>query len=85
MPVLEAMDAGIPVIAGNSSAMPEICGDAAELIDSRNQDDLASALQRLAHNDAYQTLLVERGHRRAAQFRWVNAVAQTLATYRELI
>ncbi len=85
MPVLEAMDAGIPVIAGNSSAMPEICGDAAELIDSRNQDDLASALQRLAHNDAYQTLLVERGHRRAAQFRWENAVAQTLATYRQLI
>ena len=33
MPVLEAMACGIPVIAGNRSALPEVCGDAAELID----------------------------------------------------
>ena len=33
MPALEAMAAGIPVIAGNRSSLPEICGDAALLVD----------------------------------------------------
>ena len=47
MPVLEAMAAGIPVIAGNRSALPEVCGDAAELIDPLNEEELASALLKL--------------------------------------
>ncbi len=50
MPVLEAMDAGIPVIAGNRSALPEVCGDAAELIDPGNEDELAAALCQCAGN-----------------------------------
>jgi len=85
MPVLEAMAAGIPVIAGNRSALPEVCGDAAELIDPTNEDDLASALLRLATDEARRAELVARGLDRAKQFRWENAVTRTLATYRELV
>ena len=44
MPVLEAMAAGIPVIAGNRSALPEVCGDAAVLVDPESEEELASAL-----------------------------------------
>jgi glycosyltransferase involved in cell wall biosynthesis len=84
MPVLEAMDAGIPVIAGNRSALPEVCGDAAELVDPRNEDDLASALLRLSNDETHCAQLVARGLDRAKQFRWENAVADTLAAYREL-
>jgi glycosyltransferase involved in cell wall biosynthesis len=85
MPVLEAMDAGIPVIAGNGSALPEVCGDAAELVDPRNEDDLASALLRLATDETRRAELVARGLDRAKQFRWENAVAETIAVYRELV
>lgn len=85
MPVLEAMDAGIPVIAGNCSALPEVCGDAAELIDPRSENDLASALVRLATDEARRTELVARGLDRAKQFRWENAVAETIAAYRKLL
>jgi glycosyltransferase involved in cell wall biosynthesis len=85
MPVLEAMAAGIPVIAGNRSALPEVCGDAAELIDARNEDALSSALLKLANDDSRRGELVARGLRRADQFRWENAVENTLAVYRELL
>jgi glycosyltransferase involved in cell wall biosynthesis len=84
MPVLEAMDAGIPVIAGNGSALPEVCGDAAELIDPRSDDDLASALLRLATDDKRRAELVDRGLNRVKQFQWENAVTKTIAAYREL-
>lgn len=84
MPVLEAMDAGIPVIAGNRSAMPEVCGDAAELIDPLNENDLASALLRLATDETLRAELVARGLDHARQFRWENAVTKTIAAYREL-
>ena len=85
MPVLEAMAAGIPVIAGNRSALPEVCGDAARLIDPRNEEELASALLRLATDETRRAQFVELGFRRAKQFRWENAVSATLAVYRELV
>jgi glycosyltransferase involved in cell wall biosynthesis len=85
MPVLEAMDAGIPVIAGNGSALPEVCGDAAELLDPRDEEELAAALIRLASDEARQAELVELGRRRAGEFRWDDAVRATLGVYRELV
>jgi len=84
MPVLEAMAAGIPVIAGNRSALPEICGDAAEQIDPTSDEQLASTLLRLATDQDRRAELIERGFLRARQFTWENAVARTLAVYREL-
>jgi glycosyltransferase involved in cell wall biosynthesis len=85
MPVLEAMAAGLPVIAGNRSALPEVCGDAAELIDPRNEDELASALLRLATDETRRAELVDLGFRRAKEFRWEDAVSATVAVYRELV
>jgi glycosyltransferase involved in cell wall biosynthesis len=85
MPVLEAMSAGIPVIAGNRSALPEVCGDAAELIDPFSEDDLASGLLRLATDETRRTGLVALGLRRAEQFKWEKAVADTLGVYREVL
>jgi glycosyltransferase involved in cell wall biosynthesis len=85
MPILEAMDAGIPVIAGNGSALPEVCGDAAELIDPSSENDLASALLRLATDETRRSELVARGLDRTKQFQWENAVAETIAVYRELV
>jgi glycosyltransferase involved in cell wall biosynthesis len=85
MPALEAMAAGVPVIAGNRSALPEICGDAAEQVDSESEEQLASALQRLATDHARRTELIQRGFLHSKRFTWENAVTQTTAVYRELL
>jgi glycosyltransferase involved in cell wall biosynthesis len=85
MPILEAMAAGVPVIAGNRSALPEVCGDAAEQIDPDNEEQLASALLRLATDEARRSELIARGLDRSKQFPWENAVAKTQAVYDELV
>lgn len=85
MPALEAMAAGIPVVAGNRSALPEVCGDAAELIDPTSEEHLAAALVRLANDEGRRNELIARGQARARQFTWENAVAKTYAVYRELL
>ena len=85
MPILEAMAAGVPVIAGNRSALPEVCGDAAELIDPGSEEELASALVRLATDEARRDELIARGLDRSKQFPWENAVAKTQAVYDELL
>jgi len=85
MPVLEAMDAGIPVVAANTSAIPEVCGDAADLIDPMSEEELAAALVRLASDKPHREELVTRGHRRAAKFKWEKAVSETIEVYRQLL
>jgi len=84
MPVVEAMAAGIPVIAGNRSALPEVCGVAAELIDPSSEEEISGALVRLAEDRGRREELIALGFERATHFRWVDAVASTLAVYREL-
>ncbi len=46
LPALEAMAAGVPVLAGRAGAMPEVCGDAALYCDPESEDDIARALLR---------------------------------------
>jgi len=85
MPVLEAMAWGVPVVASNVSALPEVCGDAAWLVDPRDADALAESLRRLAADAGLRAELVRRGRARAAAFRWEDAVAKTWEVYRELL
>lgn len=85
MPILEAMAAGVPVIAGNRSALPEVCGDAAEQIDPRSEEQLASALLRLATDESRRNELIARGLDRVKQFPWAKAVAKTQSVYDELL
>ena len=84
MPILEAMAAGVPVIAGNRSALPEVCGDAAELVDPESVEQLAAALVCLATDEEWRRELIARGRERAREFTWQRAVEKTYAVYREL-
>jgi glycosyltransferase involved in cell wall biosynthesis len=84
MPTLEAMQAGVPVIAGNRSALPEICGGAALLVNPDSEDELAAALTVLAQDQAKRDELVREGLSWSTQFRWERAVEQTATVYREI-
>ena len=85
MPVLEAMAAGCPVITSNRSALPEVAGDAALLVDPEDTAALADALQRFADNASLRQEYVEKGCRRAAEFTWEKAVEATWSAYKELV
>jgi glycosyltransferase involved in cell wall biosynthesis len=85
MPVLEAMAHGVPVIASKSSALPEVCGDAAILVDPLNKDQIAVELLRLATEPELRKEFIERGIARASNFTWNAAVERTWEVYRELL
>ena len=65
MPVLEAMAAGVPVITSNRSALPEVAGDAALLVDPEDTEALGQALRELTVNEDLRRELARRGTARA--------------------
>jgi glycosyltransferase involved in cell wall biosynthesis len=83
MPVLEAMARGVPVIASNRSALPEVAGDAALLIDPIDTQALATAMQRLI-DPHERDALTQKGLLRAAEFTWNSTAEKTWAVYCEL-
>jgi glycosyltransferase involved in cell wall biosynthesis len=81
MPILEAMAHGVPVLTSNCSAMPEVAGDAAMLVDPVNMGD---ALLHLATDQSLRGDLTRRGLERVQQFTWESAVKKTWAVYDEI-
>ena len=84
MPVLEAMASGAPVIASDRSAVPEVAGDAAWLVDPEDTEELTGALVALTRDPERRADLSRRGLERAARFTWAEAVEKTWQVYREL-
>ncbi|BBO88327.1 mannosyltransferase [Desulfosarcina ovata subsp. ovata] len=84
LPVLEAMSCKCPVIASNSSSIPEVAGDAGLLIDPLETDALADAMKRVLANPALRAKMVDRGLQRSRLFSWEKAVEKTISVYQRL-
>lgn len=84
MPVLDAMSRGVPVITSNRSAMPEVAGDAALLVDPLDVGDIAGALHRLASETDLRRRMIAAGLQRARRFSWTDSVERTWRVYQEL-
>jgi O-antigen biosynthesis alpha-1,2-mannosyltransferase len=84
MPVLEAMAAGTPVVTSNCSALPEVTGDAALLVDPLDTDAVAHALQELAGNLELRRELAASGRGRAGLFTWEKTIRETWDVYQRL-
>jgi glycosyltransferase involved in cell wall biosynthesis len=81
-PPLEAMACGTPVVTSAASSLPEVVGDAGLLVDPRDVDAVAGALERLLSDDALHARLRESGLQRAASYTWGRCAAETVGAYR---
>jgi alpha-1,3-rhamnosyl/mannosyltransferase len=84
-PVIEAMARGCPVIASNTTALPEVVGDAGILVDPDDEPSWTREMARLLDDPAHHADLVARGRKRAERFTAVTSAEALLAAYREVL
>lgn len=82
LPILESMAVGTPVVASNTSSLPEIVADAGLVVPPQDEPGWAQAIGELLENPARAEEFRRRGLTRAAQFSWQQAAAETLNVYR---
>jgi glycosyltransferase involved in cell wall biosynthesis len=81
LPIIEAMACGTPVVTADTTAMPEVAGDAALLVDPTSVEQIAAAMEQIVSDTSLRRQLREKGLARAAQFSW----AGTRARVQELL
>jgi glycosyltransferase involved in cell wall biosynthesis len=77
LPPLEAMTIGIPVVASCAASVPEIVGDAAELVDPLDVGDIARGLGRVLLDSQRSQALIRLGFKRAGEFSWDASAKRT--------
>jgi alpha-1,3-rhamnosyl/mannosyltransferase len=85
MPLVEAMQAGVPVVAARAGATPETVADAALLVEPDDAEGFADALRAVATDGALRGRMVEAGRRRAQDFAWPVTASRTLELYRSVV
>jgi glycosyltransferase involved in cell wall biosynthesis len=70
IPLVEAMQCGIPVIASNITSIPEVTKDAARMVDPFSADSIAEGMLEILKNASIRQNLIEKGHERCAFFSW---------------
>jgi alpha-1,3-rhamnosyl/mannosyltransferase len=81
LPALEAMAAGVPVIASHRGSIPEVVGDAGILIDATDAATLAGAIESTMNDAGLWQNLRERGLERARQFSWAQTARDVRRAY----
>lgn len=77
LPVLEAQSAGVAVLASRASAIPEVAGEAALLVDPQGEEAWSDALRRLWRDEGLRRELAARGPTNAARFSWTETARLT--------
>ncbi len=85
MPVLEAMTLGVPVVASNRGALPEVVGDAGPLVDADDSEALAAAIERVVDDETFASACASKGIIRSRQYRWDVMARGVYDAYRRAI
>ena len=86
LPILEAFYHGTPVVTSNTSSMPEIAGNAAELVDPQSVESIRKGLQTiLSESDQEQKTRIQRMIIRQHMFSWQKVAQETLAVYQKAV
>jgi alpha-1,3-rhamnosyl/mannosyltransferase len=84
LPLAQAMAVGVATITSHVSALPEVAGDAALLIDPLNTAELSSALAKLLTSSELRNKLGAAGRKRAEEFRWDRCACQTVKYFEKI-
>jgi glycosyltransferase involved in cell wall biosynthesis len=85
LPPLEAMAHGTPVVASNTTALPEVVGQAAMMVNPENVFEISRALQRVLTDQGLRERLKAAGLEQAQRFRWDQSVGRILKVYTEVV
>ncbi|MCS3685490.1 glycosyltransferase involved in cell wall biosynthesis [Salinibacter ruber] len=85
LPVLEAMACDTAVVASDASALPEVAGNAAELVPVDNPGAHISVLRSLLETPSQRERLREAGRKRAQQFTWDRSATQLLSAFQDIV
>jgi glycosyltransferase involved in cell wall biosynthesis len=85
LPLLEAMACGVPIVASDISSIPEVVGDAGLLVPPAQPEAFAEAILRVRTDKDLRRMMIEKGVRRAACFRWDKAARQLLECMRNVV
>jgi glycosyltransferase involved in cell wall biosynthesis len=81
LPPLEAMACGAPVIASNTSSLPEILDSSAVLVDPHDVDELSGKMHELLTDDTLRESLIRRGKERSRRFTWERAAEELIESF----
>ncbi|MFH2104855.1 MAG: glycosyltransferase family 1 protein [Parcubacteria group bacterium] len=83
LPPLEAMSYGLPVIAANTSCLPEILGEAAYYFDPYKTDEIAATIGRVLADETLRADLQGKGYQQVKKYSWEKCAQDTLAVYQQ--
>lgn len=84
IPLVEAMNAGTPILCGDRTSLPEVAGDAAVLVDPFSVDSIGEGLAKIDDSQELRTELIKKGLERSKQFGWhltANKIWEVLKSY----
>ncbi|MBI4639078.1 MAG: glycosyltransferase family 4 protein [Candidatus Tectomicrobia bacterium] len=84
LPVLEAMSLGAPVIASNTTSLPEIVGLSGLLVNPLQEDDIFEAMRKVSRGEVDREVLKDKALEGARSFSWEHAARQVLTLYQEV-
>ena len=82
---LEAMSAGVPLVASNRGSLPEVTGGAGILVDPLDVRALGAAIEHVMTDDGFATATAEAGLARARQFTWDRSAATLRHVYADAV
>ena len=85
LPLLEAMACGAPVIAANTSSIPEVAGDAALFFEAMDPKGMSDTIAYVLDHDDVRLNLVQKGFQRNALFSWEKCAQETLSVYEKVL
>ena len=84
LPPLEAMACGTPVVCSSVSSLPEVVGEAAEIVNPENVFDIARGMREVLLNAERRRTMVELGFEQARRFSWERTAQLVLEAYEEI-